>query len=263
MDNEKTIQPLAQTVDEQLRLMEAETERALASTPMGQEVRRMKFICGIGKMFSRSDLVPVQYRGNEANCILAVDTALRMHMPPLAVMQNLGMINGMPGWYSKFLIATVNTCGRYQTLRYECNGLEGDAYGWRAVTYERGDVNHENRLEGPWVTWSLVKAEGWHERKGSKWKTMPEIMFRYRAAAFWQRTYAPELSMGMMTTEEAEDCEPAVDVVATEVRGRGGVRSSLIERAEQRAEQEDEAMRAAGTSVDNLFVDTQTGEVYD
>ena len=31
---------------------------------------------------------------------------------------------------------------------------------------------------------------------------MPEQMFMYRAAAFWQRIYAPELSLGMQTIDE-------------------------------------------------------------
>ena len=34
---------------------------------------------------------------------------------------------------------------------------------------------------------------------------MPEQMFIYRAASFWQRQYAPELTMGMRTADEEED----------------------------------------------------------
>jgi hypothetical protein len=51
----------------------------------------------------------------------------------------------------------------------------------------------------------VVKAEGWHSKNGSKWNTMPDQMFVYRAAAFWQRAYAPEISMGLQTAEESED----------------------------------------------------------
>ena len=36
---------------------------------------------------------------------------------------------------------------------------------------------------------------------------MPEVMFYYRAAAFWQRMYAPEISMGFSTVEELRDIE--------------------------------------------------------
>lgn len=51
----------------------------------------------------------------------------------------------------------------------------------------------------------MVNAEGWASKNGSKWKTMPDQMFVYRAAAFWQRAYAPELGMGLQTVEEAYD----------------------------------------------------------
>lgn len=34
---------------------------------------------------------------------------------------------------------------------------------------------------------------------------MPSLMLTYRAAAFWQRMYCPEISMGFLTKEEADD----------------------------------------------------------
>lgn len=53
----------------------------------------------------------------------------------------------------------------------------------------------------------MAKAEGWLDKAGSKWKTMPELMMRYRAAAFFGRLYAPEITMGMHTTEEVIDIQ--------------------------------------------------------
>jgi hypothetical protein len=51
----------------------------------------------------------------------------------------------------------------------------------------------------------MAKAEGWSTKAGSKWITMPELMLRYRAAAFFARLYAPDITLGMMTAEEARD----------------------------------------------------------
>jgi hypothetical protein len=51
----------------------------------------------------------------------------------------------------------------------------------------------------------MAKAEGWVSKNGSKWQTMPELMIRYRAAAFFGRLYAPEIMMGMQTMEEVID----------------------------------------------------------
>ncbi len=54
---------------------------------------------------------------------------------------------------------------------------------------------------------SMAKAEGWVDKSGSKWKTMPELMMRYRAAAFFGRLYAPEITMGMHSVEEIVDIQ--------------------------------------------------------
>ena len=54
--------------------------------------------------------------------------------------------------------------------------------------------------------------EGWYSKNGSKWRTMPEQMLRYRAASFWCSTYSPELSMGMRTVEENVEDADYVDV---------------------------------------------------
>ncbi|EJX00150.1 hypothetical protein EVA_11744, partial [gut metagenome] len=67
-------------------------------------------------------------------------------------------------------------------------------------------------LRGTAVTIQMAIDEGWYTKNGSKWRTMPEQMLRYRAASFWCSTYAPELSMGMRTVEENIEEAEAVDV---------------------------------------------------
>lgn len=157
----------------------------------------------IAKAFVQSDLVPKQYQGNLPNCLIALDMAQRIGANPLMVMQNLYVVHGTPSWSSKFLIATVNTCGRFSALRYEWKGEAGKPdFGCRAWAIEK---ETGERLDGIWVTWQMVNAEGWASKSGSKWKTMPDQMFVYRAAAFWQRAYAPDLGMGLQTEEEVRD----------------------------------------------------------
>ena len=167
------------------------------------DLQSFELIQRVSKAFASSDLVPKQYQGNLANCMIAMDMAQRIGANPLMVMQNLYIVHGTPGWSSKFLIATINACGRYSSLRYEWKGKLGEAdYGCRAWAVER---ETGERLDGIWVTWAMVRAEGWDSKNGSKWKTMPDQMFVYRSAAFWQRAYAPELGMGLQTAEEIGD----------------------------------------------------------
>lgn len=155
------------------------------------------------KALAASTLVPAAYQGNLPNCMIALNMASRLRADELMVMQNLYVVHGNPGWSSKFLIASVNSCGRYSSIRYEWRGKPNDDdYGCRAWAIEK--LTSE-RLDGIWIDWKMVKAEGWSKKNGSKWLTMPDQMFIYRAAAFWQRAYAPEISMGLSTVEEMHD----------------------------------------------------------
>ena len=101
------------------------------------------------------------------------------------------------------LIAALNTCGRFSPIRYEHEN-EGDMDKWRCRAWAI-DKTTNTPLYGAWVSMKMAKDEGWYSKAGSKWKTMPELMLQYRAAAFFQRTYAPEISMGMQTVEELND----------------------------------------------------------
>lgn len=164
----------------------------------------------VGLMFAQSSLVPAAYQQKspndtlaQANCIIALEMANRMQVNPIMVMQNLYIVHGNPGWSSKFLIACLNGCGKFSPLRYEFKGTEGtDDWSCRAYAIDKA-TNEE--LKGAWVSIGMAKKEGWYGKNGSKWQTMPELMLQYRAAAFFQRTYAPEISMGLNTAEEYTD----------------------------------------------------------
>jgi hypothetical protein len=154
---------------------------------------------------SQSTVVPKEYQGNVANCLVAMELATRTKASVLMVMQNLGIINGRPGWSAAFLIASVNTSGRFSALRYQTEGGDDphkETYKVRAYATE---LATGEKLFGEWISWAIVKAEGWLGRSGSKWKTMPGQMFRYRAASFWTRAFAPEISLGMHTSDEVAD----------------------------------------------------------
>lgn len=173
-----------------------------------------------------------------ANCMIAIDIATRIGASPLMVMQNLAIIYGRPSWSSKFLIATVNTCGRFEPLKFrftEKGNLgkfsyteyvyDPSVHGKRAVTKEFDGTKIMNiecvaytvakgstdTLESSPVSIRMAVDEGWYTKNGSKWLTMPKQMLMYRTASFWTSAYAPEISMGMHTVEEVQDAE-AVEI---------------------------------------------------
>jgi hypothetical protein len=157
----------------------------------------------VARVLATSTLVPKEYQNNMSNCIIALNMATRMNADPLMVMQNLYIVHGRPGWSSQFMISCFNACGRFSALRYEWVGKEGtDEWGCRAWAVE---IATNERIEGSLVTISIAKKEGWHGKAGSKWQTMPQQMLMYRAASWFIRAYAPEISNGMHTADEIED----------------------------------------------------------
>lgn len=157
----------------------------------------------VAKALASSNLVPPQYQNNLPNCLIALEMANRVGASPLQICQNLYVVQGRPSWSAKFLIATFNQCGRFSAIRYEWQGEKGKKdWGCRAWAIEKATGE---RVQSAWITWELVEAEGWNKKSGSKWLTMPEQMFMYRAAAWLVNTHAPEISMGLNTAEEIHD----------------------------------------------------------
>lgn len=177
----------------------------------------------VSKMFAMSELVPDIYKVSEknpiekamANCMIAIDMSSRIGASPLMIMQNMYIVYGKPSWSSKFLIATVNTCGRFDPLKYKMkslgkvgkiNGVEYDVDNIECIAYTCAKGSDEV-LESSPVSIEMAIKEGWYTKNGSKWKTITKQMLIYRAASFWTSAYAPEISMGMRTTEEVLDIE--------------------------------------------------------
>jgi len=158
-------------------------------------------------MLARSSIVPENFRGEEhlGDCVIALEIANRIGASILAVMQNLRLVQGKPGWSSQFLISCVNASRRFSPIRYQMTGTRGeDSWGCIAWAVDKtGEL-----LRSPEVTIGTAKAEGWYHRPGSKWQTMPELMLCYRSATLFARLYAPEITMGLQTTEEVVEMGP-------------------------------------------------------
>lgn len=157
----------------------------------------------IGNMFAQSDLVPEVFSGKPANCMVALQMAFRLGIDPMMMMQSMYIVKGKPGIEAKLAIALINSRGPFMSpIQWVFEG-EGDerqctAYATHRQTKERCAAT---------VTWKQVKAEGWLDKPGSKWKTLPDLMFQYRSASFLGRLYCPETILGLQTKEELIDAE--------------------------------------------------------
>lgn len=198
-----TEHPVAKTTIGALKVADPNEANLPAVTVGFTSLRAFELIWRVAKMFASSSIVPERFQNNPANCAIAVEMAQRLGASPIMVMQNLYVVYGNPGWAAKFLIASFNQSGRYTSIRFAFEGTRGkDDWGARAWAIEKST---NERLEGPLINLELAKAEGWYGRKDSKWKTMPEQMLRYRSAAWFINTVAPEISMGIRTADEIVD----------------------------------------------------------
>lgn len=156
----------------------------------------------MAEALSLSTIVPTQYQKNRSNCLIAIEQAQRLNISPIAVMQNLDVIQGRPAWRSKFLIAMINNSGKFdEELQFdETKDKDGKPFSCTAWTMRNG-----RKVEGMTVDMDIAKNEGWLSKNGSKWKTMPQLMLRYRAASFFSSLNCPEITLGIYTREEILD----------------------------------------------------------
>ncbi|MEG1433231.1 hypothetical protein [Eubacterium sp.] len=159
----------------------------------------------MAKALASSTIVPKDYQGKEGNCLIAIDMASRMNASPMMVMQNLYIVNGRPAWSSQFIIAMINRSKKYKTeLQFKMSGVGDDLSCFAFVEDYNGHI-----VEGPLITMEMARSEGWTTKNGSKWKTMPEVMIRYRAASFFGRLNCPDMIMGIYSVDEANEIENA------------------------------------------------------
>ena len=150
-------------------------------------------------IFAKSDIVPSHYRGKPENTFIAVQTAYRMNLDPMLIMQNTYVVSGKLGMNSTFAISLANSSGIFDGgIRYR---VEGNGEELKVTAYANLKKTGEEISYA--ISMRDASAEGW--TKNSKYKTLPDLMLRYRAAVFLIRTHVPEVLNGMHMVEEIED----------------------------------------------------------
>ena len=155
----------------------------------------------MAKALSQSTIVPPTFQKSEANCMVAISQAQKLGVDPFVVMNNMYMIQGKITWKSEFIIAMINASKKFDTeLQFEEEEKDGKPFACTAFTFKGG-----RKISGIKVTMDMADKEGWTKKNGTKWTTLPQLMLRYRAAVFFARFNAPELTSGIYTIEEGED----------------------------------------------------------
>ena len=176
----------------------------LATSSLLLDVSRFEHAQRVAKMLASSTMVPDHFKNNVGNCVIALNYADRLGVDPFMCMTKMYVIHGKPAIETQLQIALFNKSDRFTSLKYEMSG-EGDAR--QCVAYATEKETNEI-VEGPPVSLAMAKKEGW----GKKWTTLPDLMLRYRSAAFFIRLHAPETTLGLSTTEEVMDSKDIIDI---------------------------------------------------
>lgn len=152
-----------------------------------------------------SDLLPERWRGKPKAVYQMVMQARELGIEPIAACRLTYLVHGQPCLKTEGVIGLINKhAGMASELMFEERGeLPDDSYGVRcyAISARSGE-----RLESVWVGPAMAREQGWSTKKGNKYGgPFAAQMYRYRAAGFWARLYAPEVMMGMYTEQEARE----------------------------------------------------------
>lgn len=200
MDENKFTETQGQDKEQATALSTAQTGKAPI---IWSDAKSMNAAWRTATMLSKSDLLPDTYRGRPENVLIALDLALRMNVSPMLIAQQLYIVKGKPAWSGQFCISQVNGSGRFTPLEFV---LGGDGGTETASCYAQATRLSDGKLcTGTKITMQMAKAEGWTDKNGSKWKTMPQQMLQYRAATFFARVFCPDLLMGLQTADEIRD----------------------------------------------------------
>lgn len=178
---------------------------------VAREVLPLDQLMKTAEMLSQSTIIPVQYQNRPENVFIALDLASRMGVSAFTLMQNLYIIQGKPSFSGQAIASMVRSNPEFKQVELVYVGEEGtDSYGAyvQAIRRSTGKI-----LKGGTVTIGISKKEGWYQKNGSKWQTMPTQMLAYRAYTWFGRVYSPEVMMGLQSSDEVVDVEVTVSEV--------------------------------------------------
>ena len=114
------------------------------------------------------------YQHRPENCFVALDMASRMGLSPMIVMQNLYVVQGKPSWSGSAIASMIRSSKQFKNVQLKYVG-QPNTDNWGAYV-QAENVNTGEIIKGGTVTIMTSKKEGWYQKNGSKWQTMPEQM---------------------------------------------------------------------------------------
>lgn len=133
---------------------------------------------------------------------VAIMQGLEVGLTPMAALQSIAVINGMPSLYGDGLMAVVRASGQLEDLQ---EGLDVDPktgapmLAWCKVK-RRGEATWKERS----LTWAECQRAGWAGKDGP-WKQVPGRMMTIRVRTWLLRDVFADVLRGLRSVEEVEE----------------------------------------------------------
>lgn len=164
-------------------------------------------VTAIAGAICRARMAPKSYCDPQGNpypdkVAIAILHGLELGMTPMAALQSLAVINGMPSVYGDGLVALVRASGLLEDIQ---EGIEKDEktgaplIAWCKVK-RKGEASWKERA----LTWPEVMRAGWAGKSGP-WTQTPGRMMQVRVRGWLLRDVFADVLRGLHAAEEVED----------------------------------------------------------
>lgn len=162
-------------------------------------------VTAIAGAICRARMAPKSYCDRDGNpfpdkVAIAIMHGMEVGMTPMASLQSLAVINGMPSLYGDGLLALVRASGLLEDVVEE---LEWDNKGPALAT-----CKVKRKGEATWGVMTCARADaekaGWWNKDGP-WRATPHRMMQMRARGWALRDKFADVLRGLRSAEEVED----------------------------------------------------------
>lgn len=155
----------------------------------------------LAETFAKSAMVPKQYQGNAANCLVAMAYGDSLGMAPLQAMQSVAVVNGVPALYGDGMLALVQASAAFESIE------ESIEDGAAVCTVKRRGMKPVQRV----FTIDDAKRAGLWGKAGP-WQQYPSRMLQMRARSWALRDAFADVLRGIQSVEEVRDIPEVIDV---------------------------------------------------
>ncbi|ENI8602886.1 recombinase RecT [Salmonella enterica] len=183
--------------------------------------------------------VPQHLAGNPADCLAVTMQAAQWGMNPFAVAQKTHVVNGTLGYEAQLVNAVVSSSNLLSTrLNYRWDGdwskVNGKSDKSPSLTVTVSAVL-KGEAEPRELTISMAQAG---VRNSPLWEQDPRQQLAYLCVKRWARLHAPDVLLGVYTSDELQETTPRVERDITPPAATAqGMNSLINSKPEQKQEE--------------------------